>query len=168
MFCFSILNSHTNWVLYFRCRVVIVTPSFVFSVLNHYLHWCLTSVILLLHFSPASSLRPGHPQPDDACSSKCPDNGPSTPWGSQWHVWVFITVPTGSRFCLRAILSQVLVTLWWHLTFSVIVSDPSSQPDGIAPAQSVPPAPSHSWTNQKKQHTHQSSFNQNTRYVTLT
>lgn len=36
----------------------------------------------------APFFRPVHAQPDDARWRKCPADGPSTPWSSQWDVWV--------------------------------------------------------------------------------
>lgn len=56
-------------------------------------------------------------------------------------------------YCSRL---NVQILFWFVLTqnSSVTVSDPSSQPDGIAPAPTGPPSSSHSWTGQKTIHKH--------------
>lgn len=84
------------------------------------------------------SFRSGHAKPDDAWRRKFPSDGPSTPWSPQWHVWVFLAF---SKCCFCPILSL--------MTPTTPVSDPSSQPDGTAPAQLGPPASGHSWSDQE-------------------
>lgn len=101
--------------------------------------------VLYLWFSPycscASCFSSAHAQQDDSCWSKRPDNGSSTSWSSQWHVWVIASSNSfngmfyvvflacsdsvGVIFfchCLRPVLSA-----WWDSTSSAGPSSSQSQ-----------------------------------------